>query len=125
MYNLLILVYIVQIEDIRGELRESNNKHERCLLLKFTDKMQHGLKTDVKEGMYSYNHKGAIAPLDRAGWPASLPYICKIRVSVAIYICTCSNLYTCTGIYSGITLWVRSLYVHYREVSFGGENVLP
>ena len=50
MYNLLILVYIVQIEDIRGELRESNNKHERCLLLKFTDKMQHGLKTDVKEG---------------------------------------------------------------------------
>ena len=36
--------------------------------------------------LYANNHKGVIAPLyrDGAGWPASLPYICKIRVSVAI-----------------------------------------
>ena len=29
-------------------------------------------------------HKGAIAPRDGMGWPASLPYIRKIHVSVAI-----------------------------------------
>ena len=54
MNNLLILVYIVQIEDIRGEMRESNDKRELCLQLRFTDKMRCGLKTEVKEGMYSY-----------------------------------------------------------------------
>ena len=37
---------------------------------------------------YYYYHKGAIAPLynyrDGTGWPASLPYIRKIYVSMAI-----------------------------------------
>ena len=47
--------------------------------------------TIVKRSICSNNsmyHKGAIAPLynyrDRGGWPALLPYIRKIRVSVAI-----------------------------------------
>ena len=41
---------------------------------------------ELPEPMILY-HKGAIAPLyyrDGTGWPASLPYIQKIRVSVAI-----------------------------------------
>ena len=42
-----------------------------------------------------YHHKGALAPLYIGGWPASLPYIRKIRVSVAI------------GTQSGIRLYQR------------------
>ena len=37
----------------------------------------------VEKIMY---HKGAIAPRDGTGWPASLPYIRKIYVFVAIGI---------------------------------------
>ena len=37
--SVLILVHIVQLEDLRGEMRESNNKREIYLPLWSTDKM--------------------------------------------------------------------------------------
>ena len=41
---------VIQIEGISGGVREVNDKRELCLQLTFMDKMQRGLKTEVKEG---------------------------------------------------------------------------
>jgi nuclear receptor-binding protein len=38
------------IEQISGEIRGANDKRELCLQIRFTDKMQRGLKTEVKAG---------------------------------------------------------------------------
>ena len=44
----------VQIDQISGVIREEGDKRELSLQLKFFDKMQRSLKTELKEGLYSW-----------------------------------------------------------------------
>lgn len=59
----------VQIDQISGVIREEGDKKELSLQLKFFDKMQRSLKTELKEGPYYYIMK-VVVEVEHKAWGA-------------------------------------------------------